>query len=171
MARTPLIIGVGNPIFGDDGFGIEVINALREYADEFADVEVVDGGTAGIYLLPYLENRHKVVVVDAANFGARPGEVMRISAHEVPKFVGLKLSEHQVTVHEVLALLDLMDAQPIDFELIGVQPRHHNFAEGLSREVEAAVPVVVEMLRDCARRWKQEEEEAHAADECAVLAS
>lgn len=181
MARNPVVLGVGNPLFGDDGFGIEVVRRLRERG-EIASVEILDGGTAGIYLLPELEDRDHVVLVDAVNFGGAPGEIIRLRNDEIPRALGLKLSEHQVTVKEVLALLELLDSRPGDVLLIGVQPAQLRFAEPLTGAVEAAIDRVCEMVVAEVRTWDQggfdaRDEDggcriarAERLDECAVSA-
>ena len=103
MSAT-LVLGIGNPLLGDDGFGVEVIARLRGERS-WPQVELLDGGTAGLYLLPHLEGRAHILVVDAIDFGGRPGQIVHRPVAEVPAQIGLKLSEHQVTFHEVLALI------------------------------------------------------------------
>ena len=145
MGFGTLILGVGNPLFGDDGFGIEVVRRLQQLVNR-GDVDIIDGGTAGIYLIPLLENRRRVILVDAVDFKGVPGQILQAWDDEIPRRIGVRLSEHQVNLHEILALLDLLSAQPQTLELIGVQPRHFRFGEGLSPEVEAAAGSVVESL-------------------------
>jgi hydrogenase maturation protease len=111
MAAQTLILGVGNVLFGDDAIGIEIVKRLREIFpnDVASEVEIIDGGTSGLYLLPYLENRERVLIVDAVDFKGTPGQILEISGDHIPRFIGTKLSEHQVNLHEVLSLLDLLD--------------------------------------------------------------
>jgi hydrogenase maturation protease len=147
-----LVLGIGNPLLGDDGFGVEVVRRLREQKRP-AFVEILDGGTAGIYLLPLLEGRSHVLVADAIDFGGRPGQVVRLPSTEIPAYCGLKLSEHQATFHEVLALMDLMEVKPQELLLLGVQPRRTDWGDPLSREVEAAIPEVMEEIGRQLERW------------------
>ena len=116
-------------------------------------VEFLDGGTAGLYLLPNLEGRSHVLVVDAIDFGGRPGQVVRLRSAEIPAYRGLKLSEHQVTFHEVLALMDLMEIKPRELLFVGVQPRSTRWGDPLSREVEAAIPGVIEEIGRQLASW------------------
>ena len=168
MAEAPLIVGVGNPLFGDDGFGIEAVRRLKG-RPELAGVEVLDGGTAGIYLLPALEGRSRVILIDAVNFGGAPGEIIRLRNGEIPRGLAMKLSEHQVTVKEVLALLELLEAKPDDVLLIGVQPEHLRFSEPLSGAVRAALDEVCRLVIEEAGSWKGAPADA-ILDERAVLA-
>lgn len=169
MARTPVVLGVGNPLFGDDGFGIEVIRRLRQRGVLRPDVEILDGGTAGIYLLPELENRPRAIIVDAVNFGGAPGQVVRLRNGEIPSGIGLKLSEHQVTVKEVLALLELLDSKPADVLLLGVQPGQLRFAEPLSEPVRNAIDGICAEVEREAESWNPGGN-IDAVDECAIPA-
>jgi hydrogenase maturation protease len=162
--KQALILGVGNPLFGDDGFGIEVIRRLR---DLDLPAEVMDGGTAGIYLLPELEGRDRVLIVDAIRFDAPPGTLLRLEGAQIPKAFGLKLSEHQVTLKETLALLDLIGGTPREVVVLGVQPERLAFAEPLSEAAEKAIPMVIAAIREKVERWRREEP-LHEPDECAV---
>ena len=70
------VIGLGNPLMGDDGFGLVALARLR---DEWTleGVELVDGGTWGMSLLPLIEDSDRVVLLDAIAAGATPGEIDR----------------------------------------------------------------------------------------------
>jgi hydrogenase maturation protease len=148
-----LVLGIGNPLLGDDGFGVEVIRRLREQKRPPL-VEFLDGGTAGLALLPNLEGRSHVLVADAIDFGGRPGQVVRLRSADIPYYRGLKLSEHQVTFHEVLALMDLMEIRPREMLFLGVQPRSTHWGDPLSGEVEAAIPGVMEEIGRQLARWE-----------------
>lgn len=150
--KDMLVLGIGNPLLGDDGFGVEVIRRLREQKPPPC-VEFLDGGTAGLALLSNLEGRSHVLVADAIDFGGRPGEVVRLGSADIPYYRGLKLSEHQVTFHEVLALMELMDIKPRELLFVGVQPCSTLWGDPLSREVEAAIPGVMEEIGRQLERW------------------
>jgi hydrogenase maturation protease len=151
-----LVLGIGNPLLGDDGFGVEVVRRLRE-RNRTTAVEFLDGGSLGLGLLPYLEGRSHILVVDAIDFGGRPGEVVRLGAAEIPAYGGLKLSEHQVPFREVLGLMDMLGVKPRELRIVGVQPRSTDWGAPLSSEVEAAIPVVLEEIERQIAQWEKEE--------------
>jgi hydrogenase maturation protease len=151
--RDMLVLGIGNPLLGDDGFGVEVVRRLQKQGGP-PFVEFLDGGTAGLALLPHLEGRSHVLVVDAIDFGGRPGQVVWLRAAEIPAYSGLKLSEHQVTFREVLALLDLLKIKPRELLFVGVQPCGARWGDPLSREVEAAIPAVMDEIGKQLASWK-----------------
>ena len=161
-APSILILGIGNPLLGDDGFGVEVVRRLRNRADPSA-VEILDGGACGVYLLPHLEGRSHILVVDAIDFGGSPGRMIRLDCTQVPALLSLKLSEHQVTFHEVLALMELLNIKPKEFLFIGVQPKDSRWGAPLSPEVAASVAPVMEEIGGQIRDW---ENSAHAVSQC-----
>lgn len=164
MAVTEtLILGIGNPLLGDDGVGVEAAARLRERAEPaLSAVEILDGGSVGLYLLPHLEGRSHVLVLDAIDFGGRPGEIVRLRADEIPSYIATKVSEHQVTFHEVLALMDLLEIKPREFLFLGVQPKSQNWGDSLSPEVAASMD---EMLQKAVMQIQAWREDGDGADE------
>ena len=129
-----LVLGIGNMLWADEGFGIRVVEALdRDFA--LPDhVGVMDGGTQGLYLLPHIENLDALIIVDAIDYGLEPGSFRILRGGDVPAFLGAhKMSLHQTGFQDVLATAQLMDRCPRDLVLIGVQP---------------AVDTVLAVLRD-----------------------
>lgn len=149
------ILGIGNPLLGDDGFGVEVVERLKEEIGESPDVEIIDGGSLGIYLLPYLEGKTHLIVVDVVNFGGRPGEIVKFELSKIPAFIGLKVSEHQITFHEVIALMNLLEIKPVESILIGVQPKKNEWGSKMSDEVKGAIGEVIEKIKEQIEIWRQ----------------
>ncbi|CUS77200.1 hydrogenase maturation protease [Candidatus Kryptonium thompsonii] len=149
------ILGIGNPLLGDDGFGVEVVRKLKEEIGESPDLEIIDGGSLGIYLLPYLEDKTYLIVVDVVNFGGKPGEIVKFELNKIPGFIGLKVSEHQITFHEVIALMNLLDIKPIESVLIGVQPKNNEWGAEMSDEVKGAIGKVVEKVKEQIEIWRK----------------
>jgi len=149
------VLGIGNPLLGDDGFGIEVVKRLEKVIGESPEVELIDGGSLGIYLLPYLEGKTHLIVVDVVNFGGRPGEIKKFNLDEIPGYIHLKVSEHQITFHEVIALMRLLNIKPVESVLIGVQPKENNWGAKMSDEVENAIDIVVDEVKKQIDIWKQ----------------
>jgi hydrogenase maturation protease len=155
-----LVLGIGNPLLGDDGFGVEVVRRLRERGG-LPSAEVLDGGSIGLYLLPHLEGRSHVLVVDAIDFGGTPGEMVRLRSEQIPSYVGLKVSEHQVTFHEVLALMDLLDIKPQEFLFFGVQPKGNSWGQPMSTEVSASVEPTVKRVVSQIESWRDTDHDGH----------
>lgn len=118
-----LILGIGNLLWADEGFGVRALEALqREYA--FPDhVRLMDGGTQGLYLVHHVQAADVLVVFDAVDYGLPPGSLKRVEDGEVPKFLGAKkVSLHQTGFQEVLATAEMLGGCPSRMLLIGVQP-------------------------------------------------
>jgi hydrogenase maturation protease len=141
--RRTLVIGLGNPLMGDDGVGLAALEQLRLEWDVPPDVELVDGGTWGMNLLPLLETADQVLLLDAIRTGSAPGTVTELVGDAVPRGFDHKFSPHQIDLREVLALAMLRDTLPRNLAAIGVEPANVTMAIALSPEVEAAIPLML----------------------------
>lgn len=135
--RTVRIIGVGNPLMGDDGIGIAAVERLAARPLP-PGVEAIDGGTGGITLLGLMEGADAVVLVDAVCAGRPPGAVLRLEAAGIGAGVcGLTL--HAAGLAEVFALGREMGMLPPRVVLFGVEPQTIAPGLGLSPAASAAL--------------------------------
>jgi hydrogenase maturation protease len=118
-----LVLGIGNILWADEGFGVRAVEAFhRRYALP-EDVVLLDGGTQGLYLVNYVQAADDLLVFDAIDYGLKPGTLKIVRDEEVPKFTGAKkMSLHQTGFQEVLSAADLLGAYPQRLALIGCQP-------------------------------------------------
>ena len=138
-APKVLVLGVGNLVMGDDGVGIRVVQQLqREYSFP-RSVELVDGGTLGLDLLPVLEGRSHLIMVDAVETGKEPGTCVRLAGEELPIALETKLSPHQMGLKDLLSVARLMGQSPGEMVLIGVQPGSIQMGTEMTREVSLQV--------------------------------
>ncbi|MBL4762843.1 MAG: HyaD/HybD family hydrogenase maturation endopeptidase [Gammaproteobacteria bacterium] len=123
MTQKVLILGIGNILWADEGFGVRTVEELNQHY-QFADnVTLMDGGTQGIYLVQYVEECDILVVFDAIDYALKPGEMKLIKGDDVPKFMGVKkMSLHQTGFQEVLMMADMLGRYPEHLLLVGVQP-------------------------------------------------
>ena len=138
-----LVIGLGNPLMGDDGVGLAALERLRDDWDVSPDVELVDGGTWGMNLLPLIESADQLLLLDAIRSGSAPGTVTELLGDAVPRGLDHKLSPHQIDLREVLALAMLRDMLPRQLAAIGVEPASVTMSTTLSAPVEAAIPLML----------------------------
>ncbi len=138
-----LIVGFGNPLRGDDGIGVEVVERLKVRGLP-AGVEVSDGGTHGLDLVNLMQGRRRVILVDAAALGKRPGEWARAALDRVRLRAPAALhSAHAAGVGEALALAQALDLLPEEVVIFGVQPARVSWNSTLSPELEAALPDLI----------------------------
>jgi len=91
-----VVLGLGNLLMADDGVGLIALARLEEEWFVPRDVELVDGGTWGMNLLPVIEKADRVIFLDAIDLGDPPGTLIRLEDEEIPRFLGVKLSPHQI---------------------------------------------------------------------------
>src|SRR3974377_2342669 len=93
---TVTLIGLGNILMRDEGVGIQALQALKDRYELPPGLEVVDGGTSGLDLLPYIEGRDRVLFVDAVNFSQEPGYIGILENREIPALFAPKGSLHHL---------------------------------------------------------------------------
>jgi len=150
-----LILGIGNILWADEGFGVRCVEAMNT-AYQFGDeVVLMDGGTQGLYLLPYLEEARRLIVFDAVDYGRQPGEMVIAQDDEVPRFMGVKkMSLHQTGFQEVIACASLAGRLPESMVLIGVQPEQlEDFGGSLRDSVKAQIPRAMAVALEWLTRW------------------
>jgi hydrogenase maturation protease len=148
-----LVIGLGNPIMADDGLGVAALERLRQGWSLPESVRLVDGGTWGMNLLPLIEEAERVVFLDAIDAGRPAGALILLEREELPRFLALKLSPHQIDLREVLALAELRGTLPSDLVAIGLQPGRVEMAFGLSPEVESRLDDLLTAAVKRLDRW------------------
>lgn len=148
-----LVLGLGNLLLSDEGFGIHAARRLEELYELPDDLDVVDGGTLGLGLLPLLEDADRILVIDAVDVGKPPGSVVRIGWNEAPRALQLKISPHQETLSDALALLEFRSGRPGEFELVGVQPESLEMGLELTASVQRSLDLIVEEVVSILRRW------------------
>jgi hydrogenase maturation protease len=150
-----LVLGIGNILWADEGFGVrcvEVLNAGWEFPPQ---VTLMDGGTQGLYLLPYVQEADCLLVFDAVDYGDEPGSLREVIGDQVPRFMGAKkMSLHQTGFQEVLMAAELTNKLPAELVLIGVQPEElEDFGGSLRDVVKAQMSPALEVAFKWLQRW------------------
>jgi hydrogenase maturation protease len=156
-APPTVVIGVGSPLMGDDGLGLRALQLLRETEFE-PHVEMLDGGTWGMNLLPFIESAERVLVLDAIDAGREAGAVIVLEGDAIPRFLSTKLSPHQIDLREVLALAELRGTLP-ELIAVGLQPGRVEMSSELGEEVERGLPALVEEAVARLSAWGHERAE------------
>lgn len=147
-ANTPesiLILGIGNVLWADEGFGVRCVEVMAESHALPPAVRLLDGGTQGLYLLPFLEEADALIVFDAVDYGLPAGTLKIVEGDEVPAFMGAKkMSLHQTGFQEVIATAQLLGRCPERLVLIGCQPVElEDYGGGLRPAVAARIPEAI----------------------------
>ena len=142
------VIGIGNPLYGDDGFGVRVIEELNKTSLP-GGVDVIDGGSLGVGLLEFLKTYPAVILLDAADMGLAPGTLNVFKPEEVRSLErGHSLSLHSTDILAVIELAEVLEEEIGDIHIIAVQPRPVCLGHGLSEEVEKAIPAAITQTRE-----------------------
>lgn len=150
-----LVLGIGNVLWADEGFGVRCVEALAERCHFPSGVRLLDGGTQGLYLLPFLEEADALLVFDAIDYGLPPGTMKRIEGDTVPAFLGAKkMSLHQTGFQDVIATARLMGYCPDRLVLIGCQPEElEDYGGGLRPAIAARIDTALDIALDVLSGW------------------
>lgn len=151
--RETVVLGLGTPLMGDDGIGLAALEALREGWTFEPWIDLRDGGTWGMNVLPFVESAERLLLLDAIAAGDEPGRVVVLERDAIPRWLSTKVSPHQIDLREVLALAELRGTLPESTVAMGIQPARIEMTDALSPEVEAALPALVERVVERLVSW------------------
>ncbi len=141
------ILGIGNLIVGDEGFGVHAVRYLEENYEFPDSVLIKDGGTAGIYMSPFLEECDPVLVIDVVDIDAEPGSMHYYSNDDVKAGkISTRMSPHQLGLLEILEICKLRDAAPETLEFYCVVPKDLITSTELSDVVAPRVKEICEIV-------------------------
>ena len=141
-----LVLGIGNILLSDEGAGVKAVEELQNRYDCSDAVEIVDGGTSGIELLSYFDDRSHILIIDAVKTGNKPGAIVRIE--DPPAFFQKKISPHQIGLADVLGLAAITDNLPRNVTLFGIEPKQLTTGLDLSHEVASNLGRLVDMVAE-----------------------
>jgi hydrogenase maturation protease len=170
-SRRIVVLGVGNLLWADEGFGVRCVEALGNGWELPPEVEIMDGGTLGLALVPLLLDATHVLLFDAVAHRGEPGTLIVARDDEVPALMaGNKMSIHQVGVNDILASLDLLGHKPQNFTVVGVRPVElADYGGSLTAAVQARVPEALELGIAELGRWGVEVKQRTGAPERDVV--
>ena len=157
VAQVLLVLGLGNSLLRDDGIGLRVIasldaSRLTRFVDD--DVRIRDGGTLGLSLLPEIERSDSLIVVDAANFGGRRGEVRVFHAEAMDAQIGAaRSSAHELALADLFGAARLTGALPERRALVGIAPADIRWGLEPTPEVAASVPSACAAIEAIIEGW------------------
>jgi hydrogenase maturation protease len=150
---TVTIMGLGNILLMDEGVGVHTINAFQERYSVPDYVEIIDGGAAGLDLLPFIEGREKLLMVDAVNFDREPGYVDILENDAIPAKFGTKASLHHLGLMDVLSIVKLSNTCPKDICLVGIQPKTMELGLDMSPEMWDKIDTLIERMVSKLNEW------------------
>lgn len=156
-----VVIGIGNTVLSDEGVGVHAARLLQSDPRVPLGVTILDGGTLGLGLVPYVWDAARVLLLDAMNSGNEPGTLARLAGSDVLGTTG-GWTAHQLGVADLICTLALISQKPKEIVVLGVQPAHMDWGISLSPKVEAALAPLVEAALAQLQLWKESRDDAQA---------
>ncbi|MFN3867498.1 MAG: HyaD/HybD family hydrogenase maturation endopeptidase [Hyphomicrobiaceae bacterium] len=155
MKRGILILGLGNTLLSDDGVGVHIVEMMRDEYAANGDVKLRDGGTLGLALLPDIKESRALILVDAAECGAAPGDVRCFIGDDMDRRLGgKKRTAHEVAAADLLDAAQLTGHRPTLRALVAVQPGSTEWGLEPTGAVLAAVPRACAEIRQLVAAWQ-----------------
>lgn len=152
-----LVIGVGNTLMRDDGVGIHVTNTLRSSTESNDLLDIIDGGTIGLALLPQVEDCDRLIIVDAAELDEPPGTIRVFIDGEVDNHLsGRRRTVHEVAIVDLLSAAEIRGCRPGRTALVAVQPGSTDWGAEPTQRVRDVIPAACRIIEDIAETWNHE---------------
>lgn len=148
-----LVLGLGNLLMSDDSIGVRTVQCLQQDFRTPEGVTIVDGGTLGLDLLPYIEQADELLIIDALEMRAEPGSLFRLEGDAVPRAFASKLSVHQMGLQDLLAVAELQGYAPQKLVVHGIQAGSIEMKLELSPPVAAAMDDLLDAVVNELRDW------------------
>jgi hydrogenase maturation protease len=155
QSQRKVVLGLVNPLLGDEGFGIHLVRYLKEITAIRYPVEWVDGSLLGLDLLQLVGECSHLVVLDIVDSGKPSGTVLELGRSEILRYRGTNIAEYQMRFQEVLAKAKLRDHYPTFLHLIGVRPADFTPGMELNPTVKAALPEPGWRVKSVLQTWFQ----------------
>ncbi len=141
-----LVLGVGNLLLRDEGFGVHAVRRFAQSFEVTPNVRVIDGGTAGLSLLQAILEANRIIVADVARMGSEPGTMARLDGDDLSSGFKTKQSAHDWGLGEILLQAKMMGHFP-SVTVLAVEPEDMStFDLELTPRLQAALPTFVARL-------------------------
>lgn len=147
MMHSPqiMVMGIGNVLLSDEGLGVRFLDELVKKPLP-KNVELIEGGTAGLELISLIQEVDFLIIVDAINAQAEPGSLFRFQPGDLQVFPEqYEVSSHQIGIIEVLTMANVLGQAPQTL-IFGVQPKSLEWGMGISPEIQALFPRLADLI-------------------------
>lgn len=148
------VLGLGNILLKDEGVGVHAVRRLKEECSFYPDIDIIEGGTLGLDLLQYFERDSKILVIDAVNFGKKYGHIEVFSAFDMlSSFYNKKLSVHHIGLIDIISACELLDIEPAEVRIVGIQPKSIDIGLELTEEINSRLTDLIKIAINNLRMW------------------
>jgi hydrogenase maturation protease len=155
QSKKILVMGIGNTLLQDDGIGVHVTDHFKSAFEADPCVNVLDGGTIGLSLLPEIEDADAVIIVDASEIGEHPGTMQIFRNQEIDQQLsGKRRSVHEVALYDLFSAAAIRGRSPEHRVLIAIQPACTEWGLDPTPAVKASIPMACEAISGITRDWQ-----------------
>ncbi len=147
------VLGLGNILLSDEGVGVHAVRALNDRYSFSPPIDIVDGGTMGLDLLPLFQERDRILVIDAVDFRKAPGHTGTVEGDAIPSVLNAKLSVHHIGVADLLFTAKLTRETPLEICLVGIQPQSLDVGLALTEPVKSKMDSIIDMAVQKLKEW------------------
>jgi hydrogenase maturation protease len=156
-SKKVLVMGIGNTLLQDDGIGIHITELFKSSREPDPNLDIIDGGTIGLSLLPEIEDADAVIIVDASEIGEHPGAMRIFRNQEIDQQLsGKRRSVHEVALYDLFSAAAIRGRSPRERVLIAIQPACTEWGLDPTPEVKASIPLACEAITSLTDRWQHE---------------
>jgi len=132
--RPVVVLGLGNPLMGDEGIGVHLIERLAASGEQYPSVDFIDAGTGGLSVLHLLDGRRKAIIIDCAFMDEPPGAIRRFTPEDVrSRKVLAHQSLHEADLIRIIEMARQLGQAPEQIVIFGIQPEQVRAGGELSR--------------------------------------
>ena len=148
-----MVLGIGNIILSDEGFGVRVVEYLEKNFTFPENVGLIDGGTLGVELTHFITGTRRLLIIESIDGGAEAGKIFHLRDEEIKAHFAQKISAHEVGIQEVLTILELTGKKIPHVELIGAQPFSLEAGVELTEPMKNLVPLFADKAVEILKSW------------------
>lgn len=148
-----VVLGLGNLLMEDEGVGIHALRTLQEEYSFEPQIELIDGGTSGLDLLPFFKADGRMIMLDAMTFDQPPGTIGRVENEDILARLNTKTSVHHLGLSDLMAMARLTEVVPKEIILFGVQPESIELEVELTETVKNAIPKLIVYVIEQLKAW------------------
>jgi hydrogenase maturation protease len=148
-----VLLGLGNILLSDEGVGVHAINTIKDRYSFFPQIDIIDGGTMGLDLLPLFQARDRILIIDAVDFGKAAGTIGMLRDDAIPSVLNPKLSVHHIGVADLLFTARLTRTIPPSVCLIGIQPKSLEVGLAMTDEIRSQIESIIELAIKILAEW------------------
>lgn len=152
-AKEITVLGIGNTILSDEGFGVKVVEHLKKNFDFPENIALIDGGTLGVELQHFIIGTKKLLIIDSIDGGVEAGKIFHLRGEEILKHFTQKISAHEIGIQDILTMLEITGKKIPVVELIGAQPYSLDAGTELTSEMKKLVPIFAEKVLEILKTW------------------